>query len=275
MQLNGKVALVTGGASGIGAGVCSAFVTEGATVAVADVDDERGSALADELGDRAAFRHVDVTDEDQIADAVATVVAEHAGLDILVNNAGAVGRWRFIDDTSVEEWDAEFRLLVRSAFFGIKHAVPVMRANGGGCIINTSSVAAIRAGYGPHPYGAAKAALLGLVRSTAVELAPAGIRVNAIVPGGVVSRIVGHGAGLTGERLDSSLDAVRDSLADFQPVPRAGEPADLAAAAVYLASDGGSFVTGHELVIDGGLSLGRAWPTEILKHARKGTAELG
>lgn len=268
-QLEGKVALVTGGASGIGAGICAAFVSEGACAVITDVDDERGSALAGALGENAVYRHVDVTDEDQVADGIGAAATQFGGLDVLVNNAGAVGLWRFIDDIPTDEWDAAFRLLVRSAFLGIKHATPVMRAAGSGSIINTASVAAIRAGYGPHPYGAAKAAMLGLVRSAAVELAPQGIRVNALIPGGVVSRIVGHGAGLTGERLDNSLAAVRDSLADFQPIPRAGEPADLAAAAVYLASDGAAFVTGQELVVDGGLSVGRCWPEDILRHARK------
>ena len=161
MQLEGKVALVTGGASGIGAGICSAYVAEGASVVIADIDDERGSALAAELGKHAVYRRVDVTDEDAIAGAVQAAVSEFGALDTLVNNAGAVGVWRFVDDIPADEWDAAFRLLVRSAFLGIKHATPVMRAAGSGSIINTGSVAGLRAGYGPHPYGAANAALTG------------------------------------------------------------------------------------------------------------------
>lgn len=271
-SLPGKVALVTGGASGIGAGVCRHFVDAGAFVVVADVDEERGRSLAEELGDAAVFRRVDVTREEDIAAAVTDTAATRGRLDCLVNNAGRMGSWRFAEDISAEEWDEAFRLLCRSAFLGIKHASRVMRDHGGGSIVNTGSVAGLRAGYGPHPYGAAKAAVVQLTRSSAVELAPHGIRVNAMTPGGVATRIVGHGAGLTGSALDDSAERVRESLRDFQPVPRSGEPQDLAAVAAFLASDASSFLTGQEIVVDGGLSLGRAWPPEIQAHARKASS---
>lgn len=269
MQLQDKVAVVTGGASGIGAGICAEFVAQGARVVVADVDVQRGTAMADALGEQAVFQRVDVTAEADIIVAIELAVETFGGLDTMVNNAGRVGVWSFLEDTTTEAWDDAFALIARGAFLGIKYAAKVMRQNGGGSIINTGSVAGIRSGYGPHQYGAAKAALLGLAHSAAVELAPYDITVNTVIPGGVATRIVGHGARLEGAALDASVDAVRESLADFQPIPRAGEPEDLAAAVVFLAGPGARFLTGQEIVVDGGLSLGRAWPEEILKHARR------
>lgn len=267
--LAGRGALVTGAASGIGAAVATRLVAEGASVLLCDVDEERGTALAAELGTAARFRRVDVTDEDDVAGAVAEAVERHGRLDCMVNNAGAVGRWRFVDDVPAAEWDAAFALLCRSVLFGIKHAVAPMRAAGGGSIIATGSVAGLRTGYGPHAYGAAKAAVVQLVRSAAVELAADRIRVNTLVPGGVATRIVGHGAGLTGDALDRSVDLVRADLRSLQPMPRAGEPDDLAAAAVFLASDASGFVTGQELVVDGGASVGREWPADAVRMAER------
>ncbi|MFC5747210.1 glucose 1-dehydrogenase [Actinomadura rugatobispora] len=275
MQLDGKAAVVTGGASGIGAGVCERLVAEGARVVIADVDRERGQVLAGRLGEAAVFRTVDVTVEDDIVAAIDLAVETFGRLDVMVNNAGRVGVWSFLEDTATQAWDDAFALLARSAFIGTKHASRAMRRTGGGSIINTGSVAGIRAGYGPHQYGAAKAALLGLTRSAAVELAPYGITVNTVIPGGVATRIVGHGARLEGEALDASVAAVRESLAGFQPIPRAGEPEDLASAVVFLAGDGARFLTGQEIVVDGGLSAGRPWPEEIQVHARKAAVRQG
>jgi NAD(P)-dependent dehydrogenase (short-subunit alcohol dehydrogenase family) len=268
--LDTKVAVVTGGSSGIGAEICRRFVQEGAAVIVADVDDARGRQVAEELGSRARFLHVDVTVEPDIVAAVATAVETWGKLDVMVNNAGRVGNWSFIEDVSVAEWDAAFALLCRSAFLGIKHASRAMRDGGyAGSIVNTGSIAGMSAGYGPHPYGAAKAALIGLQRSAAVELAPFGIRVNTLIPGGVATRIVGHGAGLEGDALDASIDALRRAMRRMQPVPRAGEPADLAAAAVFLASDDSSFITGQALAVDGGLLAGQAWGQANLAAATR------
>jgi len=268
-HLDGKVAVVTGGASGIGAAICSLFVAEGAQVVVADVDDDRGRQLADNLGEGARYVHADVTREEDIAGAVRCASGDFGRLDVMINNAGRVGVWRFLDDISVDEWDAAFALLCRSAFLGIKHASRVMRGQHGGSIISTGSVAGLLAGYGPHPYGAAKAALRGLTRSAAVELAPFDVRVNALIPGAVATRIVGHGAGLSGTALEDSIDAVRESIRDLQPMPRSGEPEDLASAALFLASDASNFLTGQEIVVDGGMTAGRAWPDEVARHARK------
>ncbi|MEQ3549881.1 SDR family oxidoreductase [Pseudonocardia nematodicida] len=267
--LDGRTAVVTGAASGIGAAVAARFVAAGATVLVTDVDEPRGARLAESLGARARFRRVDVTVESDVESAVAEVVERHGRLDCVVANAGAVGRWRFLHDTPAQEWDAAFALLCRSVLFAIKYASLPMKAAGRGSIVATGSVAGLRTGYGPHAYGAAKAAVAQLVRSAAVELAPHGVRVNTLVPGGVATRIVGHGAGLTGDRLDDSVDTVRAGLRSLQPMPRAGEPDDLAGAAVFLASDSSAFLTGQEIVVDGGASLGREWPADATRMAAR------
>ncbi|MBC2639472.1 MULTISPECIES: glucose 1-dehydrogenase [unclassified Rhodococcus (in: high G+C Gram-positive bacteria)] len=259
-ELHGKVAVVTGGASGIGAATCALLAERGARVVVTDIDDERGEAVAAALGEHGVYLHTDVTREEDVAAAIRTATERFGRLDAMVNNAGRVGAWTYVADTTVDEWDSSFAMLARSAFLGTKHAAGVMREQGFGAIVNVSSVAGVRTGFGPHPYGAAKAAVLQLTRSAARELAEFRVRVNAVTPGGVATRIVGHGAGLDGDALDASVDKVRQGLASFQPIPRAGEGHDIAGAVTYLVSDDATFVTGQNLVVDGGLTLGKAWP---------------
>ncbi|GAA4484509.1 glucose 1-dehydrogenase [Rhodococcus olei] len=259
-ELHGKVAVVTGGASGIGAATCALLAERGARVVVTDIDDARGEAVAAALGEAGVYLRTDVTREDDIAAAVEAATEHFGRLDAMVNNAGRVGAWTYLEDTTADEWDASFAVLARSAFLGTKHAARVMRGQGFGSVVNVSSVAGVRTGFGPHPYGAAKAAVLQMTRSAARELAEFHVRVNAVTPGGVATRIVGHGAGLHGDALDASVAGVRKGLASFQPIPRAGEGEDIAGAIAYLISDAASFVTGQNIVVDGGLTLGKAWP---------------
>ena len=165
-----------------------------------------------------------------------------------------------------------FGVLARSVFVGIKHAARVMKPAGRGSIVNTSSIAAVQSGFGPHPYSAAKAAVLQLTRTAAVELAEHRIRVNAVIPGGIATRISGHAANLGGDALDRSVDRMRRGLTGFQPFPRSGEGEDIAAVVTFLASDAAEFVTGEDIRVDGGALAGRPMPISPPARADGGPA---
>jgi NAD(P)-dependent dehydrogenase (short-subunit alcohol dehydrogenase family) len=254
-KLDGKVAVITGGASGIGEAAVRLFVEEGARVVIADVQQERGSALAAELGAAAAFQRTDVTREGDVKAAVARAVSGSGRLDCMFNNAGSLGTVGPIEDIPLDEYESTMQLLLRSVFLGMKHASPAMKAQGSGSVINTSSVAGIIAGDGPHIYTTAKAAVIQLTKSVALELAEHSVRVNAICPGATVTPLVLAGVPNTPQ----AEDAVRASFARYQPIPRAGMPIDMAQAALWLASDDSTFVTGQAIVVDGGLTSGKPW----------------
>jgi NAD(P)-dependent dehydrogenase (short-subunit alcohol dehydrogenase family) len=247
-RLDGKVAVITGAASGIGAGSARRFVAEGSSVVLADLQREPGEVLAAELGAKARFVLTDVTIESQIAAAVDLAVAEFGRLDVMFNNAGVVGAVGPIADTPVEAWDETISVLLRGVFLGTKHAARVMRKQDAGVIISTTSTAGIRGGLGPHAYTAAKHGVIGLTRSVANELAPHGIRVNAIAPGNTVTAMTA--AATTGDH--EAIDTATERIAALSPLGYAGFPDDVAAAAVYLASDEARYVTGHTLVVDAG-----------------------
>ncbi|MDH3755120.1 MAG: glucose 1-dehydrogenase [Acidimicrobiia bacterium] len=251
-RLAGKVAVVTGGASGIGAGTIRRFVAEGARCVVADFQADVGQALADEIGDDALFVEVDVTVEDQVAAVVDAAVERFGRLDCVFNNAGVVGAVGPIADTPVEAWDQTMAVLLRGVFLGMKHAARVMVPRGSGTIISTSSTAGITGGLGPHAYTAAKHAIVGLTKSVASELAGHGIRVNAIAPGNIVTAMTADVA--SGDPDD--LETVRGHIERSSPVGRAGVPDDIAYAAVYLASDESGYLNGHTLVVDAGQTTG-------------------
>ena len=256
-RLEDKVALITGGASGIGEASARLFVEEGAMVVVADVQDERGGLLASDLG--AEYVHADVTREADVEAAVSHAVDVHGRLDCMFNNAGIAGAVGPIESVTVEAFDRTVAVLLRGVFLGVKHAAPVMRSQGGGSIINTASVAAIRTGYGNHVYSAAKAGVVQLTRSVAMELGEDGVRVNCILPGFIPTPMIALARGFPPGEADGKLGVITESFREAQPIRRPGRPDDTAKAALWLASDDSGFVNGHALVVDGGVSGGRMW----------------
>jgi NAD(P)-dependent dehydrogenase (short-subunit alcohol dehydrogenase family) len=260
-QVDGKVALVTGGASGIGAACADALVREGARVVLTDLDDARGEALAGKLraaGGEARFLHQDVTDEHRWSDVVAEVERLFGGLHILVANAG-IAVMRPVLDMTLADWRRQTAVNLDGVFLSVKHAIPAMRrSGGGGSIVLMSSVAGLRGSAGLAGYSATKGAVRLFAKSVALECAAArdGIRVNSVHPGIIETAIWDKmSAGLPGGR-DLPLDA-RTIAAQGVPLGEPGQAADVAAGVLFLASDASRHVTGSELVIDGGMTAGR------------------
>lgn len=258
-RLSGKVAIITGGASGIGRGTVELFVREGASVVIADLQDDKGERLVEALGARTRYLRTDVGEERDVEAVVAHAVTSFGRLDCMFNNAGFGGVAGPIADTTADGFDATVRVLFRGVFLGIKHAARVMREQQSGSIISTASVAGLGTGYGPHIYSAAKAAVIHLTRSVASELGERRVRVNCICPGGIATPIFGTSLGLPTQIADQTVELMKEKLANIQPIPRSGVPDDIAEAALWLASDASTFVNGHALVVDGGLSSGRRW----------------
>jgi NAD(P)-dependent dehydrogenase (short-subunit alcohol dehydrogenase family) len=269
-RLDGKIAVVTGGCSGIGLGAVELFVAEGAKVIAADLQAEKGAMLEKRFPDTVRFAKCDVTIEADIAAAVGLAKSAFGGLDILFNNAGHGGTPLGVADLSAEGWDHTFALLVRGPALGMKHAAPLMLERGGGSIINTASIAGLQAGFGPLAYSTAKAAVIHMSRCAAAELSPQKIRVNAICPGLIATSIFGASMGLSRDIADQMAARVAEVGPKIQPIPKAGLPDDIAKAALYLASDDSEFVTGTHIVVDGGITVGgrsswdRTAPSPIL-----------
>ncbi len=197
--------------------------------------------------------------EDDVELAVRHATETFGHLDVMFNNAGIAGAVGSIEEVSVEAFDETIGVLLKGVFLGIKHAATVMKVQGTGSIINTASVAGIRTGYGNHIYSAAKAGVIQLTRSTAMELGESGVRVNCICPGFIATPMIGRARGLSVEEADEKLDIVKDSFERAQPIRRTGLPEDIAKAALWLASDDSGFVNGQALVVDGGVTGGRMW----------------
>ena len=260
-RLEGKVAVITGAASGIGLGTVELFVAEGASVIAADIQDEKGAMLEKRFPGKVAYAHCDVTQEAEIEAALKRAKSEFGGLDILFNNAGISDRMTSIAEITAEGWSWIFDVLVRGPALGMKHAVPLMLERGGGSIINTASIAGLQAGWGPIAYSSAKASVIHMSRVAAAQLSPQKIRVNAICPGLIATSIFGASLGLPREVADQMAARVADNAAKVQPVPKAGMPDDIAKAALYLASEDSAFVSGTHIVVDGGITVGgrHAW----------------
>ncbi len=260
IDLNGKVAIVTGGCSGIGRGTVNVLRRGGAKVACVDVQDDKGRALADELGADGMYLHADVTSEDEVAAAFARVAERFGGIDVLFNNAGAAEPLDS-DPFDLAVFARVERLLVHSVVIGTKYAVPAMIARGGGSIVNTASVAGLQAGYGPFAYSVAKGAVVHLSRVAAAALAKHAIRVNAICPGLIPTAIFGRALGESISDADRRARDIGERAHGFQPIRIAGAPEDIGNAVAYFASDLSRFVTGQFLAVDGGLTVGprAAW----------------
>jgi len=254
-RLTGKVAIITGATSGIGDATARRFVAEGASVVLAGRTVDKGESLARSLGDRAVFQRADVTREADVATLVETAVARFGRLDCFFNNAGAPTRGT-LETVTEADLDHAMRLLVGSVVYGMKHAARVMKPQRAGSIINNASIAAHRTAQGGYLYSAAKAAVSHLTRLAGVELGAHGIRVNAISPGAIATPIFWGGSErastLSDEENRRKQAKLEQNLARATPLPRAGTAADIASAAVFLASDEGSFVNCHDLVVDGG-----------------------
>jgi NAD(P)-dependent dehydrogenase (short-subunit alcohol dehydrogenase family) len=260
IDLRGKIAIVTGGCSGIGRGTVKVLHRAGAQVACVDVQDEKGHALAEELGDRVLYVHADVTSESEIAAAFRRVTEHCGGIDVLFNNAGTaepIGS----DPFDLAIFEGAQRLLVHSVVLGMKYAVPSMVARGGGSIVNTASIAGLQAGYGPFAYSVAKGAVVHLSRVAAAALAKDAIRVNAICPGLIPTSIFGRALGESIAEADQRARDISERAHGWQPIRVAGSPEDIGYAVAYFASDLSRFVTGQFLAVDGGITVGprSAW----------------
>jgi NAD(P)-dependent dehydrogenase (short-subunit alcohol dehydrogenase family) len=254
-RLEGIRAVITGAASGIGEATARLFVAEGASVVMADIDAERGTRIAAELGG-SRFIAADVAQDGAADAAVQLAVAEFGGLDCMFNNAGNPGSVGSIEEIDLASFDRTVAVHLRGVFLGIRAAARVMRPQGRGSIINTASVAGMAAGYAGHDYSASKAAILQLTRTTANELGEDGVRVNAICPGAVATAIYGRALGLDGDQAQRTVDFMTMALGDSAPIRRAGSPADIAETALWLAGDGSAYVNGQAIVVDGGLLTG-------------------
>ncbi|HKT56029.1 MAG TPA: SDR family oxidoreductase [Microbacterium sp.] len=249
MRLEGKKAIVTGGAGGIGRATSLAFAAEGASVAVVDLNGEAAQAVADEIraaGGTAIAIAADVSSEADIESVVAGVQQEFGGIDVVFNNAGIIRRTTAVE-TTVEEWDRVFGVNVRAIFLMCKHVVPIMAAAGGGSIVNTGSGWGLKGGGQAISYCASKGAVVNMTRALAIDHGPQGIRVNSVNPGDVDTGMLRDEARQLGQDQAGFLAEAAE-----RPLNRMGQPREIAAAVVWLASDESSYVTGSALVVDGG-----------------------
>jgi NAD(P)-dependent dehydrogenase (short-subunit alcohol dehydrogenase family) len=250
-----KTAFVTGGASGIGAATCQLLSKAGYRVYIADIQKDPGELLAQNLGD-SVFLELNVRNEADFESGLAQVMSETRRLDVMINNAAIVGTLGPISSLPVDQYDLSQEIIQRSAVLGTKHAAKIMQEQKFGAIVNVASIAGVMGGYSPHTYAACKAAVIQFTQSVALELAEDNIRVNAVCPGAIATPI--H-TGTTGPEWKETIKKVKESCANFQAIPRMGEPSEIAEAIVWLASEKSSYVTGQALAVDGGATAGKIW----------------
>lgn len=256
--LDGKIAIVTGGTSGIGERIAEVYVEEGAKVVVAARRQEEGQKLEKRLGVR--FVRADVSSEADVKAMIDVALKSFGRVDCLVNNAAIPSPMVSIAEIDVATIDELLAVNVRSVLLTIKHVAPVMLGQKAGSIVNVGSIAGLRGGASGHIYSATKGAVHALTRSAAAELGEKGIRVNSLIPGAIVTGIFAKNAGVDGAKADKLTDMLKVGFASLQPIPRAGLTDDIARAAAFLASDASSFINGQDIVVDGGMgSVVRGW----------------
>ena len=274
-RLAGKVAIVTGGNSGIGAGTVELFVAEGASVLIAARGEELGQSLADRLGENAHFVRTDITVEADVKVLIDTTVKKWGRVDILFNNAGIGQAYVMVEEFTTEDFQKVMMSNLGSCFLLLKHVVPVMKQNGGGSIINNGSTAGVTTdGAGPI-YCSSKAALIHMTKVWATELAQFGIRVNCVSPGAIVTPIFWGGYQTqSAEENEFRNQRLTNHFAKLLPLNRAGMPEDIAYGALYMASDESGHTTGHNLMVDGGLTVRMAPFDELIEKVEERVKEI-
>ena len=259
MAFTDRVAVITGGTSGIGEATARLFVAEGAHVVIAGRSEKKGAAVAEALGERAEFCRTDVREEAEIRELIDFATSRFGRIDCLFNNAGEMGTGGGIAELTADDFDEAIEILLRSVFLGMKYVAPVMCEAGTGSIINCASIAGHRTGRGTTLYSMAKAGVLHLTRCVAMELGERGVRVNSISPGFIATPMMAGARQSEAPVPAGAMAGVERHLATLTPMQRHGAADDIARAALFLASDGAAFINGQDFVVDGGTIQGELW----------------
>jgi NAD(P)-dependent dehydrogenase (short-subunit alcohol dehydrogenase family) len=255
-RFDNKIAAITGATSGIGLETLERFVAEGARVLAIDRDGDAGRELQQRFQGQVHFVRADVTKVDELKAAIDSAESHFGGLDILFNNAGSGGSRQTAEEFDLQGWDDTQALLMRAVAAGTAYAVPAMKRRGGGAVVNTASISGLQAGFAPLAYSVAKAAVIHYTRVAASQLSVHGIRINAVAPGFIATRIFGSSLGLDRAQAQSLADRALTRNSAPNPMGRSGQPQDIAEMVLFLASDAASFITGTHFTVDGGITIG-------------------